>query len=93
MPADLTEIDYEAFSGCVNLTSIDLSKTKVERIASYAFYNSGISEVKFPKTLKYLSEDAFYGCENLKKLDLHNTKVEHLSANSFKKSGISELKF
>ena len=47
-------------------TTVDLSGTGVTDIYQYAFYNSSVTEVIFPETLRTIGNYAFYGCDDLK---------------------------
>ena len=56
--------DY-VFSGCGNLTSLDLPATTTE-IGGYAFYYcSGLSTLNLPSTTTEIGEYAFSGCYNI----------------------------
>lgn len=47
-------------------TTVDLSGTGVTDIYQYAFYNSSVTEVIFPETLRTIGNYAFYSCDDLK---------------------------
>ena len=49
-------------------TTVDLSGTGVTDIYQYAFYNSSVTEVIFPETLRTIGNYAFYSCDDLKEI-------------------------
>ena len=75
----LTSIGDYAFIGCgnyvptdpeedpvPNLTTIDLSNTKVTSIGQYAFNDCNrLTGISLPNTLQTINEGAFYGCSSL----------------------------
>ena len=66
-----------AFRNCVKLESIDLSKTKVQRIFSTAFYGcTALAEIKFSEELTEIGAKAFGDCTKLVKLDLPDSLVK-----------------
>ena len=76
---DLTSIGDDAFNGCgnyvptdpeedpvPNLTTIDLSNTKVTSIGKNAFIScSKLTTITLPSTLTTIGNSAFYGCSSL----------------------------
>lgn len=72
LPATLEVLGARAFYNCTNLTSLDLSATKVTLINEYTFYGcKELKEVKLsPATV--LSLGAFGKCEKLDKTELEN---------------------
>ncbi len=59
-----TSIDYQAFRGCSNLTSVELADTITE-IEPYAFYGTKITQVKLPSGLEKMGVGAFGDCDGL----------------------------
>ena len=57
----VTAVGNRAFWACNNLTSVTLSDGLVS-IGNYSFYNTGIKEIAFPKTLKTIGDGAFEYC-------------------------------
>ena len=52
IPDSVTRINIGAFSGCINLANITLSK-KIEKIGENAFYNcDSLQSIEIPKSLK-----------------------------------------
>ena len=75
IPDSVTRINIGAFSGCINLANITLSK-RIEKIGENAFYNcDSLQSVEIPKCLNdvyarydsiYIPNGVFNECSNLK---------------------------
>lgn len=64
--SDLRTIGTYAFAGDTAITSIDLSVDGVTTINAHAFDGcTGITTLKFPRTIATVGEDAFNGLDNL----------------------------
>ena len=70
IPNTIKEIGMWAFSGCNNLSSINLGN--VEKISEQSFKNcTALTSIKLPKTLTKDSSGApFLGCTNIKNIEL-----------------------
>ena len=75
VPSTATEICDYAFCGCQNLKQVDLSNTNVTRIGEWAFYDTGITSIKFSNCLKEVGWRAFEDCRNLKQVVVSKDKV------------------
>lgn len=65
VPGHVTCIAEQAFSGCENLTGMDLPYG-LETVPAAAFYDcKALQTVFFPITVKHIEESAFFGCEAL----------------------------
>jgi hypothetical protein len=72
-PASLAEMEDVAgfsfedgvFSQCWQLTSADLSHTALTKIPRYAFYSSGLTDLKLPAGIKTIGRWAFRSCDEL----------------------------
>ncbi|MBP3550749.1 MAG: leucine-rich repeat domain-containing protein [Alistipes sp.] len=64
IPASVTEIGANAFSDCTALTEIVIPDS-VEYIGERAFYNSGLTSIEVPESVKDLN-GVFMKCEKLK---------------------------
>lgn len=62
IPGSVTTIDYNAFSGCYQLTDAVLSEG-IQYIGSQAFRNTAVSSIALPQSLKALGIQAFSGTE------------------------------
>ena len=68
LPNGLTEIGYEAFSGCMNLKEISIPNS-VTSIGEYAFYScSGLKEINIPDSVVSICGTTFNGCNSLKEI-------------------------
>ena len=78
----LTAIDDYAFSGCKNLTEINLSDT-LTSIGEYAFQDCiNLGTIDFPESLIEIGYKAFYDCNSLTSIKLPSN-LQTLSAQSF----------
>ena len=67
-PSD--EAPYGAFSGCVNLTRVDLSDS-LTWIGQYTFRGcTGLKQITIPKKVRVIPTGAFFGCTGLQKVSL-----------------------
>ena len=89
-------IGEEAFAGCSNLNSLNLSKG-LKTIGVKAFYEcERLTELTIPNHVTEIGEQAFYGCKGLTKLTLEDGK-EPLTfsstsvANTFMKTSLKEI--
>jgi hypothetical protein len=73
-PASLEEMGEEesgwtrshgVFENCWQLTSADLSHTALTKIPRYAFYSSGLTDIKLPAGIKTIGRWAFRSCDEL----------------------------
>lgn len=63
-------INYGAFFGCVNLTSID-AEAMAAGVADYAFYNcKALTDLKLPSQIETIGAYAFYGCLKLAEITI-----------------------
>ena len=62
-------IPSDCFAECSNLTQFDFSNVK--KIGLYAFYKSGLQEVRLPKNIESILEGTFSGCSKLQSVTWH----------------------
>ena len=71
LPDALTTIWDETFYGCASLTTIKLPDN-LEYIHSYAFAESGLTEIELPASLTSFGDEIFHNCTSLKTVKLQN---------------------
>lgn len=64
----IKNIPYEAFYGCSNLSSVDLSN--VESIGNGAFASTKLENVEIPAQLSYLGTSVFSDCTSLTRVSI-----------------------
>lgn len=70
-PSTLEELNFASFTGCTNLETIDLSKTKVASIEAALFRNcSSLTSVSFGPETSVFNNTVFVGCSSLTTIDL-----------------------
>ncbi len=67
LPDGIVEIGRSAFSGCSDITEIDLGKYLIN-IGDFAFAGASITSITVPETVKNVTEAAFEGCMKLEKV-------------------------
>lgn len=86
---DVDEIRPYAFSGCRNLSSIDIPYT-VKAIGKAAFADcSALRNASISKAVTQISEDTFSGCTALARVDI-SKRLKQVGARAF--SGCAQLK-
>ncbi|MDE5788799.1 MAG: leucine-rich repeat domain-containing protein, partial [Clostridia bacterium] len=78
-----------AFGYCSELKNITLPATLTE-IGNSAFWESGITAVTIPASLKSVSEKAFYACRSLANLTIENG-VESIGESAFEDANMTSL--
>lgn len=69
IPSSLTQVPPFAFAGASGLTSIDLSKTKIDTIHDYSFYHvNQITKLNIPATNTHIGTKAMVGMTGLTQL-------------------------
>ena len=82
VPSSTTKIWGLAFSGCTNLTSLEIPNG-VTTIGNLAFYYSSITNIKIPNSITSIGQEAFSGCTGLTKIEIPSsvTKIENYAFN------------
>ncbi len=71
----VTDISRLAFTGCINLESVEIANNVVS-IGEYAFNNcTNITEINIPDSVTSIGKGAFAGCTNLKSVEIGNSVV------------------
>jgi len=99
LPASVTSIGTYSFAYCPNII-FDMSKTKIEVIPDYTFYNcpnlkdfrkpeenGGYVGIVVPKTLKKIGAYAFYGCSNVNQVVFKGTTLKSIGTGAFQTCG------
>ena len=81
IPGGVAVIGYCAFDECAALTDVSISPNATE-IGSYAFFRSGLTDVKIPSGVVYIGWHAFRNCQNLRSVEIPNS-VETIDMGAF----------
>lgn len=80
--SNVTAIGSEAFYNCNNFNPATLS-AELNSLGSYAFYNSGITEVSIPEKVTIINSYAFSSCKQLQKVTLPGT-ITQINGSAFR---------
>jgi len=72
IPDNITSIEKNAFSNCMDMTSVYISKN-LKSIEQGVFASTGLIEVIIPSGVKGIESQAFQACPNLKKITIPGT--------------------
>lgn len=71
------------FSGCIALSSIDLSNcTSLKEIRKHSFYSTGIQSITIPSSVTNLGDEAFASCASLSVVTF-NGQIDNIGRNIF----------
>jgi len=87
IPACVTEINGNAFDGCVLLEEVKFEKgSKLKKVNTFAFKNcAALKSVSFPTTLEAVGDKVFYGCTSLEKVEYDGNKITSCGTSLFEK--------
>ena len=87
IPACVTEINGNAFDGCVLLEEVKFEKgSKLKKVNTFAFKNcAALKSVSFPTSLEALGDKVFYGCTSLEEADLSGEGITSCGSLIFEK--------
>lgn len=85
----MTELPNSMFWSCSKLKTIQLP-SKLEKIGSHAFRESGINEIQLPQNLKVIELWAFNGSTQLKSITLP-PHLEKIGEQAFEGTSISNI--
>lgn len=81
IPENITEIPTQMFQGCGGIESVILP-AGLKKIGDFAFYDTRIKDIAFPKGLESIGMLAFCGSEELEEVDLPSS-VKSIGAECF----------
>lgn len=87
----LTEITYNMFSGCENLTEVVIGEN-VTKIGREAFCNTAIKSITIPDSVTDIEYRAFWGCDFLSTVEL-GSGIQKIDSSAFDSSNISEVTY
>ena len=90
IPASVTSIGNGAFSGCTNLTSINIPDS-VTSIGNSAFYGcTNLTSINIPDSVTSIGNYAFYDCDNLTSVNIPDS-VTSIGGYVFNGSGLTSI--
>ncbi len=87
----LTEITYNLFSGCENLTEVVIGEN-VTKIGREAFCNTAIKHITIPDSVTDIEYRAFWGCNFLSTVEL-GSGIQKIDSSAFDSINISEVTY
>ncbi len=91
LPESVTMLSRHSISYCPELTSIDLSSTRINYIGEMAFsYCTALTEITFPDTLIEIGGGAFAGCSALTAVSFP-ASLTTIRQNAFAATGLTEV--
>lgn len=82
IPTKVTTIHQYAFYNHEELTHINLPTGKLSKIEDYAFYNTGLTDVKIPYGVKSIGYSAFMYCKDMHEVQFPTT-LETVGSQAF----------
>ena len=84
IPKTVTDIQYNAFYNCVNLSTVNFEEnSELSSIGNTAFTYSGLTTLKLPNSVTSIGKAAFQGCSRLATVTL-SSKMESISNSAFR---------
>ena len=80
--ATVTELGASAFSGCEELTAVELPDTLVI-IGKDAFRQSNLASISIPASVAYIPVRCFWKCETLASIEFEGEVLDHLGYAAF----------
>ena len=91
IPKNVVEIGAYAFSGRVELTSVNIPD-RVTTIGAYAFYGCRqLREVRLPQYLSSIGSRAFFFCSILHKVKAENPVPSPIATDAFQPAGYERV--
>ena len=91
LPDSITSIGFEAFYNNTKLSINGLPRS-LTSLASYSFYNTGISFTQLPDGLTTIPSNCFYNCKNLTQLVVPSS-IEEIQDCAFYATGLKKIIF
>lgn len=94
LPESLISIDYYAFAGCKNLTTVKFAENnKLKGIYEGAFFGcQRLKNILIPDSIVEISDYAFYGCMSLNSIPISDTSgIKGIFDYAFAYTGIKNL--
>lgn len=61
-------------------------------LSAFAFNNSGLEDIKFPRALRVIEHGAFLGCKNLRSVTFpEGSELEEIREAAFQESGLESF--
>jgi Leucine-rich repeat (LRR) protein len=94
LPSTLTTLSRASFCKAANITSIDMSNTKLTSIPQECFYEcESMMTITFADNIAIINQNAFFGCESLTGKIILPTALKTISAAAFLQSGYAGTGF
>lgn len=90
-PSTLKEISKYAFYGCPNLSTVDLSGTKISVLPEGAFGFSGLETFILPSTLTNIGTQAFLNTSKLTSVEIP-VNVKSIGNEAFRETGATSIR-
>ncbi len=70
IPENVESIGAYAFANCVNLKTVNIESTKINKIPDYCFYKCNyLTDINIPESVEIIENLAFANCSSLSKID------------------------
>jgi len=91
LPENLIEIEEDAISDCIGLTSIQLPRT-LKSIGKGAFCDcSSLKQLVLGSAIETIGEGAFDSCHSLERVNLQDTHITVLNKNAFAETALEHI--
>lgn len=89
-PTTLKHIGKAAFSDCMEIEKIDMSKTQIDSISESTFLDSGIKEIALPTNLRKILSESFSGTKKLRNITISES-INEIEYRAFYQSGLTNI--
>jgi hypothetical protein len=93
IPSSVEFIGNCCFYECKSLCEITFeSRSKLQRIEEYAFYETGVKNVQIPSSVEFIGKKCFYGCNSLCEITFESrSKLQRIEESAFSVSGLKKI--